>query len=219
MYSMRDFAGLDLGHNAIPDQTTILNFRHLLEKHKLTEALFDAVKTYLEDRALLLRCGTIMDVKTGLVHRVKTTRGKTHDAKLTDDLIRADDAIIFGLLGHATHTLPGRILSMSQKKRNKKYGTVRAKVEHVFGVIKCQFGYRKVRYRRLAKRGADVQPYGAGQPLPRATMLKAGFCLKSGKPEEHGRKSGFGMAGIRIPLAAHHPDAAKTLLFRVSLTL
>ena len=47
MHSMRDFSGLDLAHDAIPDETTILNFRHLLEKHKLTEALFDAVKTYL----------------------------------------------------------------------------------------------------------------------------------------------------------------------------
>ena len=61
MHSMRDFSGLDLAHDAIPDETTILNFRHLLEKHKLTEALFDAVKTYLEERALLLRGGTIMD--------------------------------------------------------------------------------------------------------------------------------------------------------------
>ena len=61
MHSMRDFAGLDLAQDTIPDETTILNFRHLLEKHSLTEALFDAVKTYLEGRVLLLRGGTIMD--------------------------------------------------------------------------------------------------------------------------------------------------------------
>ena len=40
MHSMRDFAGLDLAHDPIPDETTILNFRHLLEKHNLTGALF-----------------------------------------------------------------------------------------------------------------------------------------------------------------------------------
>ena len=50
----------------------------------------------------------------------------------------------------------GRILSASQKKRNKKYGVVRAKVEHVFRVIKCQFGYRKVRYHGLAKNEAQM---------------------------------------------------------------
>jgi len=155
MHSMRAFAGLDMARNAIPpcravDETTILNFRHLLEKHKLTEALFDAVRTYLQERALLLRGGTIMDAtlikaspstkneaskrdpdmsqskkgnqwyfgppfvvcgqttagqwkahigvdaKSGLVHTVKTTTGKVHDAKLTDDLIRPDDTIVFG---------------------------------------------------------------------------------------------------------------------------
>ena len=36
MHSMRDFAGLDLAQDTIPDETTILNFRHLLEKHSLT---------------------------------------------------------------------------------------------------------------------------------------------------------------------------------------
>ena len=35
-------------------------------------------------------------------------------------------------------------------------GKVRAKVEHVFRVVKCQFGYRKVRYRGIAKNGAQV---------------------------------------------------------------
>ena len=51
---------------------------------------------------------------------------------------------------------PGRVLSSSQKRRNKKYGVVRTKVEHVFRVIKCQFGYRKVRYRGLFKNTAQM---------------------------------------------------------------
>ena len=42
--SMRAFAGLELGRDAIPDETTILNFRHLLERHEeLTKAVFAAV--------------------------------------------------------------------------------------------------------------------------------------------------------------------------------
>ena len=61
MHSMRDFVGLDLGHDAVPDETTILNFRHLLERHNLTQALFAEVSAYLEEHALLLRGGTIMD--------------------------------------------------------------------------------------------------------------------------------------------------------------
>jgi len=60
-HSMRGFVGLELGRDAIPDETTILNFRHLLERYNLTKALFTAVKTYLEERSLLMRGGTIMD--------------------------------------------------------------------------------------------------------------------------------------------------------------
>ncbi len=37
-----------------------------------------------------------VDAKSGLIHTVKTTTGKVHDAKLTDNLIRPDDAAIFG---------------------------------------------------------------------------------------------------------------------------
>ena len=40
--------------------------------------------------------------------------------------------------------------------RNHRFGKVRAKVEHVFRAVKCQFGYRKVRYRGIAKNGAQV---------------------------------------------------------------
>lgn len=51
---------------------------------------------------------------------------------------------------------PGRQLSTSQKQRNRRHGTVRAKVEHVFRVLKCQFGYRSVRYRGIAKNAVQV---------------------------------------------------------------
>jgi IS5 family transposase len=40
--------------------------------------------------------------------------------------------------------------------RNRRHGAIRAKVEHVFRVLKCQFGYRKVRYRGIDKNGAQV---------------------------------------------------------------
>ena len=51
---------------------------------------------------------------------------------------------------------PGGRLTARQRARNHRYGRVRAKVEHVFRVVKCQFGYRKVRYRGIAKNGAQV---------------------------------------------------------------
>ena len=50
----------------------------------------------------------------------------------------------------------GRPLSLTQRRSNRRFGKIRAKVEHVFRVMKCQFGYRKVRYRGIAKNGAQV---------------------------------------------------------------
>lgn len=59
--SMRRFAGIELAEDAIPDETTILRFRHLLEKHYLTQAIFAQVRTLLEQKRLLLKSGTIVD--------------------------------------------------------------------------------------------------------------------------------------------------------------
>ena len=59
--SMRRFARVELGEDVIPDESTILRFRHLLEKHQLTEAIFETVRDLLEEHRLLLRAGTIVD--------------------------------------------------------------------------------------------------------------------------------------------------------------
>ena len=59
--SMRRFAGIELGEEPVPDESTLLRFRHLLERHRLTERLFAEVRTLLEERRLLLRSGTIVD--------------------------------------------------------------------------------------------------------------------------------------------------------------
>lgn len=59
--SMRRFAGVELVEDAIPDETTILNFRHLLERHGLMQAIFAEVRSLLEERGLLLKQGTIVD--------------------------------------------------------------------------------------------------------------------------------------------------------------
>src|SRR6201995_1091151 len=58
---MRQFVGIDLGRERVPDETTILNFRHLLERHDLTQALFDRMNAYLASRGLQVKGGTIVD--------------------------------------------------------------------------------------------------------------------------------------------------------------
>src|SRR6266571_1521347 len=59
--SMRRFARVELGDEVVPDESTILRFRHLLERHGLTQAIFDSIADLLEERRLLLRPGTIVD--------------------------------------------------------------------------------------------------------------------------------------------------------------
>ena len=59
--SMRRFAGVELGDDVVPDATTILRFRHLLEEHGLSKRIFDEIAGLLEQQRLLLRSGTIVD--------------------------------------------------------------------------------------------------------------------------------------------------------------
>jgi IS5 family transposase len=57
--SMRRFARLSLARGTIPDETTILNFRHLLEKHSLAERILEAVNELLVRKGLMLKQGTL----------------------------------------------------------------------------------------------------------------------------------------------------------------
>lgn len=59
--SMRRFAGIELIEDAVPDESTILRFRHLLERYQLTQKLFELVRGLLEQKRLLLKSGTIVD--------------------------------------------------------------------------------------------------------------------------------------------------------------
>lgn len=59
--SIRRFVGVELSEDVVPDESTILRFRHLLEKHRLTEQIFGALRGLLEEKRLLLKAGTIVD--------------------------------------------------------------------------------------------------------------------------------------------------------------
>lgn len=59
--TMRQFAGVSTDADVIPDETSILNFRRLLEKHQLTERLLSEINTHLCERGLLVGKGTIVD--------------------------------------------------------------------------------------------------------------------------------------------------------------
>lgn len=98
MHPMRDFSGLDLAHDPISDETTILNFRHLLGAQKLTEVLFDAVSNYLEERPLLMRGGTVMDATLIAVSPLTKNKAKKRDADMSQ--IKKGSQWYFGMKAH-----------------------------------------------------------------------------------------------------------------------
>lgn len=70
--SMRRFATVELGEDKVPDETTILRFRHLLEEHDLTKAIFEEIGSLLKERGLLLKQGTIVDAT--IIHAPSSTK-------------------------------------------------------------------------------------------------------------------------------------------------
>jgi IS5 family transposase len=132
-----------------------------------------------------------VDARSGLVHTVGGTTASNHDNSVIGELIREDDRAVFGdkmkpaCIGRCwTKAKPNRKLSSSQRKRNKKHASARAKVEHVFRIIKCQFGYRKTRYKGLAKNAAQVFSLMALANLYQARgqlLAVAGTCAKLAK--------------------------------------
>jgi transposase, IS5 family len=80
--SMRRFAGVDLGQDTIPDETTILRFRHLLEEHDLGEAIFHEINTLLVEKRLLLSGGTIVDATIISAPSSTKNSSKTRDPEM-----------------------------------------------------------------------------------------------------------------------------------------
>lgn len=208
--SFQRFLDLDLLADNVPDETTILNFRHFLEENKIQEKFFKIMNKVLEKNNLIIKEGTILDAtiitaptstknedkkrdeemsstkkgnnwyfgmkahigvdhKSGIVHSIEATTAKIHDHDMQDDLLHGKEKAIFGDKGYYKEddkramreqeifcgildkAKRGHALSNKQKRRNNKLSSVRAKVEHPFQVIKCQWGYRKVRYKGLLK--------------------------------------------------------------------
>ena len=79
--SVRRFAGLRLS-DPLPDETTILNFRHLLERHELEQVLFEEINAHLESQGLRLREGTIVDATIIEAPSSTKNRGGARDPEM-----------------------------------------------------------------------------------------------------------------------------------------
>ena len=93
---LRQFAGLSL--ERIPDETTILNFRRLLEKHELAAGILAVINGYLGDRGLLLRHGTIVDAT--IIHAPSSTKNKEGKRDPEMHQTKKGNQYFFGMKAH-----------------------------------------------------------------------------------------------------------------------
>ena len=217
--SMQKFMGISLMYDGVPDATTLLKFRRIIEKNKLGEKIFNTINGILEDKGKIMHGGTIVDATiinapsstknelnerdgemhstkkgnqwyfgmkahvgvdagTGLVHTVTATSANVHDIDEAHNLVREDDDVVYGDAGYVgiekrneitsdehlnginwrIGKRPGNIKKM-RRNLNKwcdareEYlkAKTRCKVEHVFQIMKCIFGFRKVCYKGIEK--------------------------------------------------------------------
>jgi len=90
--TMRRFAGIDMISDRIPDETTILTFRHLLEKHDLGQQIFEVVKAHLKDNGMAMKQGTIIDATLIAAPSSTSTRAKPECAE--GDRMRSESGIL-----------------------------------------------------------------------------------------------------------------------------
>jgi len=208
--ALRRFVGIDLGRERVPDGTTLLKFRRLLEKNELGKQLFATVGQVLQQRGLKVGTGTIVDAtlisapsstknahkardpemhqtrkgqqwhfgmkmhigvdsRTGLAHSAVVTAANVHDKHPLPDLLHGNEQRVYGDSAYASQkelieskaprakdftnqrVRRGGQIDEVQRAKNRNKSKVRARVEHVFAVVKRLWGFTKVRYRGLEK--------------------------------------------------------------------
>jgi IS5 family transposase len=95
---LREFAGLDAGEDAMPDETTILKFRRLLERHQLAQTLFNETAALLADKGLLLRQGTIVDATLIAAPPSTKNRDRKRDGEMSST--KKGNNYHFGMRAH-----------------------------------------------------------------------------------------------------------------------
>jgi IS5 family transposase len=214
--SPRRFGGIDLGREPVPDATTMLKFRRLLNEHKLGEPLFAKVGEVLQQGGVKLKPGTIADTtiidvpsstknadnardpgmrqtrtgqqwyfgmklhidvdsQSGLAHSAVVMAANVHDKHPVPDLLLGAERRVYGDSAYAKQKeliaskAPQAKDFTSERVRyrqgefdeatwakNRNKSRIRARLGHVFCVVKCLWGFGKVRYRGLAKNATRV---------------------------------------------------------------
>ncbi len=96
--AMREFVGIDLAREPVPDETTICKFRHLMEKHNLGDQLFHLVNEYLQESGLKLSQGTIVDAT--IIHAPSSTKNKKKQRDPDMHQTKKGNQWYFGMKAH-----------------------------------------------------------------------------------------------------------------------
>jgi transposase, IS5 family len=96
--ALRRFVGVDLGRAAAPDETTILNFRHLLEKHELCGKMLDTVNLYLDRKGIRISTGTIVDAT--IIAAPSSTKNEKKERDPEMHQTRKGNQWYFGMKAH-----------------------------------------------------------------------------------------------------------------------
>ena len=96
--AMREFVGIDLAREQVPDATTLLKFRRLLEEHELTRAMFEEVNALLAKRGLLMREGTLVDAT--IIAAPSSTKNKEKQRDPEMHQTKKGDQWYFGMKAH-----------------------------------------------------------------------------------------------------------------------
>ena len=96
--ALRDFVGIDLSRQSVPDATTLLKFRHLLQDNNLTRALFDEINAHLGQKGLLMRAGTIVDATIIAAPSSTKNEGNARDPEMHQ--VKKGNQWHFGMKAH-----------------------------------------------------------------------------------------------------------------------
>ncbi|BFU92649.1 MAG: IS5 family transposase [Nitrospira sp.] len=96
--AMRQFVGIDLGREPVPDETTICKFRHLLEAHQLGKPLFARIGAHLATHGLPVSCGTIVDAT--IISAPSSTKNRTKERDPEMHQTKKGDQWYFGMKAH-----------------------------------------------------------------------------------------------------------------------
>ncbi|MCB0256376.1 MAG: IS5 family transposase [Anaerolineae bacterium] len=96
--ALRQFVGVDLGREPVPDETTICKFRHLMEKHNLGDQLFHLVNQYLQENGMKVSRGTIVDAS--IISAPSSTKNKKKERDPEMKQTKKGNQWYFGMKAH-----------------------------------------------------------------------------------------------------------------------